>query len=80
MAELAKPTRKLDKKRPKDPFTVKKSALTGPIPAGVDKLATPSRPRDPIEKPPPRKKDTFGRPIYPKPVSIKLLFFFIFHD
>ncbi|XP_043269096.1 uncharacterized protein [Venturia canescens] len=68
MAELAIRTLPKALTPKKNPFGVKKSALKGPVSPRYDVLAIPNHPRDPIEKPPPREKDSFGRPIYEKPV------------
>lgn len=70
MAELAIRTLPKALTCKKNPFAVKKSALRGPVSPRYDELARPTHPRDPIERPPPREKDSFGRPIYAKPVKI----------
>ena len=69
MAELAQPHIRKDLSSRKKPFDVRKSALDGPIPERMTELAKPNHPRDPVERPPPRDKDAFGRPIYPIPVT-----------
>ncbi|XP_024941738.1 uncharacterized protein DDB_G0286299 isoform X2 [Cephus cinctus] len=67
MAELAKPhIHKTDSCR-KNPFAVKKGALSAQASGRVIEMAQPTRPRDTVTREPPREKDPYGRPIYPKP-------------
>lgn len=68
MVKLARPHTHKDTVSRKNPFAVKKSALTSPVPARMTDLAKPSHPRDPVEKRPPRKLNKYRQPIFPMPV------------
>lgn len=70
MAELAVPHVRKDRSGRRDPFVVRKQALEGPVPDRITELAKPPHPRDPVERRPQREKDSFGRPVFPMPVTI----------
>ncbi|XP_014599082.1 PREDICTED: uncharacterized protein LOC106784259 [Polistes canadensis] len=71
--ELAKSKIRKDLTMKKEPFAVKKSALSATSTGRINELALPNQPKDPVEKPPPRKKNKYGQPIYPKPKYGKIL-------
>ncbi|XP_015176624.1 PREDICTED: uncharacterized protein LOC107066485, partial [Polistes dominula] len=71
--ELAKSKDRKDLTIKKEPFEVKKSALSATITGRINELASPIQPKDPVEKPPPREKNKYGQPIYPKPKYGKVL-------
>lgn len=73
MNELAKHTERKDLTTKKQPYEVKKSALSATSSGRTIELAKPKQPRDPVEKPPPREKNIYGQIIFLKPVNI--LFF-----
>ncbi|XP_014217703.1 vicilin-like seed storage protein At2g18540 [Copidosoma floridanum] len=63
---MAKP-KKHEEKGCKDPFKIKKSAMTAQISPRVEELAKPKYPVETLPMPVPREKDEFCRPIIPKP-------------
>ncbi|OXU29134.1 hypothetical protein TSAR_009917 [Trichomalopsis sarcophagae] len=56
-----------------DPFKVKESAKSASASPKIEELAKPKYPVEPKERAPPREKDQFGRPIFPRPVYGKVL-------
>ncbi|XP_043497137.1 caldesmon-like [Polistes fuscatus] len=71
--ELAKSKARKDLTTKKEPFAVKKSALSATSTGRINELASPNQPKDPVEKPPPREKNKYDQPIYPKPKYGKVL-------
>ncbi|KAI4501644.1 hypothetical protein M0802_002979 [Mischocyttarus mexicanus] len=69
--ELAKSKIRKDLTTKKEPFDVKKGALSATSTGRINELATPKQPSDPVEKPPPREKNKYGQPIFPKPVNLR---------
>ncbi|XP_076645070.1 uncharacterized protein LOC143354691 [Halictus rubicundus] len=73
VGELAKPKVRKSRACKSNPFTVKKAALSASASGRVESLAKPRKPRDPVERQPPREKDDYGRPIIPMPPYGKVL-------
>lgn len=53
-----------------NPFVVRKGALSATATPRVESLAQPNRPLSPVKRKPPREKDKYGSPIFPKPVKL----------
>ncbi|XP_063992695.1 uncharacterized protein LOC135170629 [Diachasmimorpha longicaudata] len=67
MEELAKPHIRKDRNTRKNPFDVKKSALSSSVPARMTELAKPNHPREPVQKRQKRELNKYGQPIFPIP-------------
>lgn len=66
---MAEPHVHVSKACREDAFGVKKGALTATASERVVEMAKPTHSADPVERPPPREKNAYGAPIFPKPVS-----------
>lgn len=68
MKQLAQPHIRKDTVSRKNPFAVRKSAVTNPISPRMEELAKPMAPRPPVTRRKRRKKTKYGKPIIPVPV------------